>query len=82
MSRDEILTGIKEILVDVASVDSSQVTPETTLAKLGVDSLAMLEAVVKAEDRFGSLIDDDESARFRTVDDLVGYIDQATAGMR
>jgi acyl carrier protein len=79
MSQDEILAGIKEVLGTVASIDPSGVTPETTLADLGLDSLSTLEAVVAAEDRFGLLIPDDESARFKTVGDIVRYIEQATA---
>jgi len=77
MSHDETLAGITEVLGAVASINPSDVTPEKTLAELGLDSMTTLEVVVAAEDRFGLLIPDDESARFRTVGDLVHYIEQA-----
>jgi len=82
MSHDETLAGITEVLAAVASVDASDVAPEKTLAELGLDSMTALEVVVAAEDRFGLLIPDDEAARFRTVGDLVGYLERAAVPAR
>jgi acyl carrier protein len=76
MSPDEVLTGLAEILGAVAGVHPADVTPDTSFASLGVDSLTMVEIVVAAEDRFGLLIDDDHWARFRLVGDAVRYIER------
>jgi acyl carrier protein len=76
MAQEEILGTIKEVLGEVASIDPSQVTPEKTLSELGLDSLTTLELIVAAEDRFGFIIPDDESARFKTVGDIVRYVEQ------
>jgi acyl carrier protein len=76
MSENETLAGIREILVTVAQTDS-EVTPDTTFAELGLDSLATLEVIVAAEDRFGMLIPDDDWSRFTTVGDAIRYIEQA-----
>jgi len=79
MSPDEIRDGLVEILHNVAGVEPSTVTPEKSFGEdLGIDSLAMAEVVVAAEDRFGTLIPDDDWYRFRTVDDAVRYIEQLT----
>ena len=80
MSRDEVLAGFAEVLCAVAGLEPADVTPEASLAGLGLDSLMMVEVVVAAEDRFGVLIDDDEWARFETVRDATRYIERATAG--
>jgi acyl carrier protein len=79
MSQSEILAGITEVLGTVASIDSSDVAPEKTLAELELDSLATLEAVVATEDRFGLLIPDDEWPRFKTIGDVARYIEAAAA---
>jgi acyl carrier protein len=76
MSENETLAGIREILVTVAQTDS-EVTPDTTFAELGLDSLARLEVIVAAEDRFGMLIPDDDWSRFTTVGDAIRYIEHA-----
>jgi acyl carrier protein len=78
MSPDEPLAGLAEILGSIARVHQADVTADALFADLGVDSLAMVEVVVAAEDRFGLLIDDDHWSRFRTVGDAVRYIEQAS----
>jgi len=80
MSRDEALARFAQVLASVTGVDPAGVTPETTFAAdLGVDSLAMLDIVVTAEDQFGLLISDDDVPRFATVGDAVDYIVHAAA---
>jgi acyl carrier protein len=79
MPPDQVLAAITEILSGVAGIDQADITPQTTLAELGIDSLTMVEVVVAAEDRFGLLISDDDWPRFKTVLDATRYIDQAGA---
>ena len=79
MSRDEVVTGLAEILAAVAGASRAEITAETSFAGLGIDSLTMVEVVVAAEDRFGLLIDDDHWPRFETVQDAARYIGQAAA---
>jgi acyl carrier protein len=79
MPQDHVLDDITEILGDVAGINRADITPETSLADLGIDSLTMVEVVVAAEDRFGLLINDDDWPRFKTVLDATRYIDQAAA---
>jgi acyl carrier protein len=78
MPQDQVLAAITEILGGVAGINQADITPETSLADLGIDSLMMVEVVVAAEDRFGLLIDDDDWPRFKTVLDATRYIDQAS----
>ena len=80
MSRDEALARFAQVLASVTGVDPAGVTLQTTFAAdLGVDSLAMLDIVVTAEDQFGLLISDDQAARFRTVGDAADGIVHAAA---
>jgi acyl carrier protein len=79
MPPDQVLADITAILSDVAGVDPAGITPQASLADLGVDSLLMVEVVVAAEDRFGLLVSDDDWPRFTTVLDVTRYIEQAAA---
>ena len=78
MDPDEPLAGLAEILGSIAGVRPADVTADALFADLGVDSLALVEVVVAAEDRFGLIIDDDHWSQFRTVGDAVRYIQQAS----
>jgi acyl carrier protein len=78
MSRSDITTGIAAVLGAVADIEHSDATPEKGFGELGIDSMTMLEVVVAIEDRFELLIPDDEWPRFRTIDDLSLYLEQAT----
>ena len=80
MLQNEVLGDVATTLASVAGVDASQVTPEKSLADLGIDSMTMLEVIVALEDRFGLLIPDDEWSRFSTVGDLVGHLGRAGVG--
>jgi acyl carrier protein len=77
MSPSETLSGIAEIVSAIAQVDPAEVTPDKTFTELGLDSLAMLEAVVAFEDRFGMLVPDDDWPQFQTVGDAIQYIERA-----
>lgn len=79
MPQDHVLDDITEILGDVAGINRADITPETSLADLGIDSLTMVEVVVAAEDRFGLLINDDDWPRFKTMLDATRYIEHAAA---
>jgi acyl carrier protein len=73
----EILTGLAEIVEEVAGVDTTEVTPEKSFVDdLDIDSLSMVEIAVQAEDRFGVKIPDDQLAELKTVKDAVDYIEK------
>ena len=74
MHQEEVLAGITEILGGVTGINRADISPETSLTDLGIDSLMMVEVVVAAEDRFGLLINDDDWPRFKTVLDAAGYV--------
>ena len=79
MARDELEEGLAEVLGTVAGIDPADIAPEKSFAEdLGIDSLAMAEVVVAAEDRFGVLVPDDEWAQFTTVRDALRYLEQST----
>lgn len=75
LNQDEVLAGIREIVVEVAGVDGAQVTMDKKFSDdLEVDSLSMVEVVVAAEEKFGVKIPDDEVTKMTTVGDAVNFI--------
>ena len=79
-TRDEITSGLAEILEEVAGVNPDDVAEGKSFTDdLDVDSLSMVEVVVAAEEKFGVKIPDDEVQNLKTVGDAVSYIEKASA---
>ena len=77
-SREEIVSGLAEVLEEVAGTPAENVKPEASFDKdLDVDSLTMVEVVVACEERFGVRIPDEALEGLRTVGDAVDYIAKA-----
>jgi len=73
--KAELLTGLAEIVEEVAGVAKDDVTSEKSFVDdLDIDSLSMVEIAVQAEDKFGVKIPDDELANLKTVGDAVDYV--------
>ena len=75
LTVDEVLAGIKEIVVEVAGIDASIIAMDKKFTDdLDVDSLSMVEVVVAAEEKFGVKIPDEEVTKMATVGDSVNFI--------
>jgi acyl carrier protein len=79
MTDQEILTGLAEIIDEVAGVPDDQVTAEKTFVDdLDIDSLSMVEIAVAAQDKFGVEIPDDQLKDLKTVQDVIDYVQRST----
>jgi acyl carrier protein len=79
MTDQEILTGLAEIVDEVAGVPADQVTPEKTFVDdLDIDSLSMVEIAVAAQDKFGVEIPDEQLKDLKTVQDVIDYVRRST----
>ena len=75
-TREEITSGLAEILEEVADVSPADVSDEKSFVDdLDVDSLSMVEVAMAAEEKFGVKIPDDELPKLKTVGDAVKYIE-------
>lgn len=75
LTQDEVLAGIRDIVVEVAGIDGAQVEMSKKFADdLEVDSLSMVEVIVAAEEKFSVKIPDDEVTKMATVADAVNFI--------
>ena len=68
---------IVKLLKDYVSEDV-EITRESTLKELQIDSLDLVEVVVNAEDEAGVTFEDDELVGLKTVGDVVDLLDKKT----
>jgi len=80
MTRDEIFSQIKDILVETLSVDEDKVTPDARFQEdLETDSLDLVELIMTMEEKFGLKITDEEAQEIKTVGDAVDFVEQRSA---
>jgi acyl carrier protein len=68
---------VTRMVADALHIDVSLIQPDTRLREdLGIDSLTLLELVMKTENVFGITIEDAELVSIRRVSDVVAIIDR------
>ncbi len=71
-----ILDQIKKILADTMDIEEDKITLDAKLKDdLNLDSLDSVELIMSAEDEFGIEIPDEDVMNFKTINDIVNYIE-------
>lgn len=73
MAEESTFDRIVKIVKEQDGLEDVEVTPDTKLADLGLDSLAIAEAIMSCEDEFGIEFDGEEIPE--TFGDLVEMVD-------
>ena len=72
-----VLDQIKKILVETMEIEEEKVTLDAKLKDdLNLDSLDSVELIMSAEEEFGIEIPDEDVMNFKTVNDIVNYIEE------
>ena len=75
MTRDEVLTRVRDHLADELSVAPGEIGEGTRFREdLEADSLDLYTLVQELEDSYGIRIPDDEAAKILTVGQAVDYV--------
>jgi len=75
MTRDEVLTLVREHLAEELEVDAAGIGEGTRFKEdLDADSLDLYELVMELEDRYGVVISEQQATRISTVGDAVGFV--------
>jgi len=75
--QSEVVSRIKNIIVEVLDVSYSKLTDNASFADLGADSLDEVEMVVDYEDAFQIEIPDEDAEKIKTVGDAIRYVTAA-----
>lgn len=71
----DILSKVKEIVVEQLGVDEEEVTEQASFVDdLGADSLDIVELIMALEEEFDLEIPDEDAEKIVTVADAVNYI--------
>ena len=75
MTKDEVLTKVKEIIVEQLGADESKIALESNFRDdLEADSLDLVELIMAFEEEFGGEISDEEAQKITTVGEAVDYL--------
>lgn len=72
-----VFERIREIICDQLDLEEDKVTMESDIMEdFEADSLDVVDLVMSIEDEFGLEVPDDQIENFRTVGDVVRYIEE------
>ena len=75
MTRDEVLTLIRDHLADELSADPAAITETTHFREdLSADSLDLYSLVQELEDTYGVRMSDEQAAKVQTVGQAVDFV--------
>lgn len=70
--------NFKNFLIEDLGVDADSITMDAELAgDLGINSLELADLVYSCEEKFDITIDDEDLHKFRTVGDVVKYLEES-----
>ena len=67
-----VLDQIKKILIETMDIEEEKITLDAKLK----DDLDSVELIMSAEEEFGIEIPDEDVMNFKTVNDIVNYIEE------
>ena len=77
MDREQILAMVKTILVNEFEIDEVDIVPETNIyEELDIDSIDVVDLVVRLRAETGRSIEPDNFKQVRTIDDLLDALDK------
>ncbi len=74
MKKEEVLSRLKEIIVDRLDVEEDQIVPEASFVEdLGADSLDIVELIMGIEEEFDIEIPDEDAEKLTSVGEAMNY---------
>ncbi len=77
MTREEIISGVKEEVIAEYEVEESVITPDAPIYEtLELDSLSLVDLISIVQVKFGVLIPKADLPSIKTFNDLYNYIEE------
>jgi acyl carrier protein len=75
MTREEVLTLVREHLAEELELDAAEIDEATRFKQdLDADSLDLYELVMELEDTYGISVSEEQAAKIATVGDAVEFV--------
>jgi acyl carrier protein len=75
MTKDEVMTLVREHLSEELEVEPGKIGEETRFKEdLDADSLDLYELVMELEDSYGVAVSEEQATRIKTVGDAVAFV--------
>lgn len=75
MKKEEVMSKLKEIIIDRLDIEEDQITPEATFVEdLGADSLDIVELIMGIEEEFEVEIPDEDAEKLTSVGEALNYV--------
>jgi acyl carrier protein len=75
MTREEVLTLVREHLAEELEVDAAAIGEGTRFKEdLDADSLDLYELVMELEDHYGVAVSEQQATKIKTVGDAVAFV--------
>jgi acyl carrier protein len=75
MTREEVLTLVRDHLVEELELDAAEIAEGTRFKEdLDADSLDLYELVMELEDTYGISVSEEQAAKISTVGDAVEFV--------
>ena len=75
MKMEEVLSKLKEIVMDRLNAEEDQIKPEASFVEdLGADSLDIVELIMGIEEEFDIEIPDEDAEKLTTVGEAMEYV--------
>lgn len=74
--RSDTLQKIIDLIVKELKIEPNLVKVNASFQDLGVDSLDMVQIIMKCEEQFGLEIPDETAETFHSINDVVDYINE------
>jgi acyl carrier protein len=75
VNMDTTRERIKAIIAKKLKKSMTDISDDSTLQEIGIDSLDLVEIIMDIEEQFNITIDDAEAERLKTVGEVILYID-------
>ncbi len=80
MSHEELTERVRKIIASAQHLPQEKITPESTFAELGIDSLDGINILFAVESEFNINISDDAAKNIRSVRDVIEGIAKLLEG--
>ena len=82
MTPETIFKTMQDLIAEQFAIDADEVTMDSSFVDdLGADSLGIVDLVMALEDEFDIEIGEDQYENFKTVGDIVKYIEETIPAM-